>query len=66
MTLENKLNITDSTELARMEEKISKKKAVELFENEYLNQCEVGTFQMLAAIHKIGRASCRERVSSPV
>ena len=34
MTLENKLNITDSTELARMEEKISKKKAVELFENE--------------------------------
>ena len=52
MTLENKLNITDSTELARMEEKISKKKAVELFENEYLNQCEVGTFQMLAAIHK--------------
>ena len=52
MVLENKLNITDSTELARMEEKISKKKAVELFENEYLNQCEVGTFQMLAAIHK--------------
>lgn len=39
-------------ELARMEEKISKKKAVELFENEYLNQYEVGTFQMLAAIHK--------------
>ena len=52
MTLENKLNISDSTELARMEEKISKKKAVELFENEYLNQYEVGTFQMLAAIHK--------------
>lgn len=52
MTLENKLNITDSTELARMEEKISKKKAVELFGNEYLNQYGVGTFQMLAAIHK--------------
>lgn len=52
MTLENKLNITDSTELARMDEKISKKKAVKLFENEYLNQYEVGTFQMLAAIHK--------------
>ena len=52
MALDNKLNITDSTELARMEEKISKKKAVELFENEYLNQYEVGTFQMLAAIHK--------------
>ena len=29
MTLENKLNMTDSTELVRMEEKISKKKAVE-------------------------------------
>lgn len=35
-----------------MEEKISKKKAVELFENGYLDQYEAGTFQMLAAIHK--------------
>lgn len=35
-----------------MEEKISKKKAVELFENGYLDYYEVGTFQMLAAIHK--------------
>ena len=52
MALENKLNITDSTELARMEEKISKKKAVELFGNQYLNQYKPGTFQMLAAIHK--------------
>ena len=52
MALENKLNITDSTELARMEEKISKKKAVELFENQYLNQYKPRTFQMLAAIHK--------------
>ena len=34
MALENKLNIIDSTELARMEEKISKKKAVELFDIE--------------------------------
>ena len=33
MALENKLNIMDSIELARMEEKMSKKKAVELFEN---------------------------------
>ena len=32
MTLENKLHIIDSTELTRIEEKISKKKAVELFE----------------------------------
>lgn len=52
MALENRLNITDSTELARMEEKISKKKAVELFENGYLNNYEAGTFEMLAAIHK--------------
>lgn len=35
-----------------MEEKISKKKAVELFENGYLDNYEAGTFQMLAAIHK--------------
>ena len=52
MALNNKLNITDSTELARMEEKISKKKAVELFENGYLDNYEAGTFKMLAAIHK--------------
>ena len=52
MALENKLNITDSTELARMEEKISKKKAVELFENGYLDPYEAGSFKLLAAIHK--------------
>ena len=52
MALENKLNITDSTELARMEEKISKKKAVELFDNGYLDDYEAGTFAMLAASHK--------------
>ena len=52
MALENKLNISDSTELARVEEKISKKKAVELFENGYLDPYEAGSFQMLAAIHK--------------
>lgn len=52
MVLENRLNITDSTELVRTEEKISKKKAVELFENGYLDNYEAGTFQMLAAIHK--------------
>ena len=52
MALDNKLNITDPAELARMEEKISKKKAVELFENGYLDHYEAGTFEMLAAIHK--------------
>lgn len=52
MALENKLNISDSTELARVEEKISKKKAVELFENGYLDPYETGSFKMLAAIHQ--------------
>ncbi len=52
MTLENKLNIADPTELARMEEKISKKKAVELFENGFLDHYKAGTFAMLAAIHR--------------
>lgn len=52
MALENKFNITDSAELAKVEEKISKKKAVELFENGYLNRYKAGTFQMLAAIHE--------------
>lgn len=52
MALENKLAITDSAELARMEEKISKKKAVELFESGFLNTLEAGKFSSLAAIHK--------------
>lgn len=52
MALKNKFHITDSAELARMEEKISKKKAGELFENGYLDHYEAGTFRMLAAIHK--------------
>ena len=52
MALENKLGITDSAELARMEERISKAKALELFEKGLLNQFEVGTFQGLAQIHK--------------
>ena len=38
--LENKLGITDSTELARMEEKISKQKAVEMFENGFFETLE--------------------------
>lgn len=52
MTLKNKFGIKDSAELAKMEEKISKKRAVELFESGYLNAYEAGTFRMLAAIHK--------------
>ena len=52
MTLQNKLGITDSVELAKAEEKISKKRAIELFESGYLNNLEAGTFKLLAEIHK--------------
>ena len=52
MVLENKLGITDSSELARQEEKISKKKALELFEKGLLDSLEAGTFETLAKIHK--------------
>ena len=52
MALENKLGVIDSAELARMEERISKAKALELFETGLLDQFEVGTFQGLAQIHQ--------------
>lgn len=52
MLLENKLGITDAVELAREEERISKKKAVELFESGYLATLKPGTFDTLKAIHK--------------
>lgn len=52
MALENKLGITDSAELAREEEKISKKKAVWLFESGTLDTLPVGAFSALQAIHK--------------
>ena len=52
MTLENKLGITDSTELFRVEEKISKLKAIELFEDKVIYDLKVGTFESLAFIHK--------------
>lgn len=52
MILENKLGITDSAELARIEEKISKKKAIEMFESGDLDNLEAGTYKALAEIHK--------------
>ncbi|MCI8519076.1 MAG: cell filamentation protein Fic [Clostridia bacterium] len=52
MILENKLNITDQSELAREEERISKTRAKEMFETEYLNTLEPGTFETLKKIHK--------------
>ena len=52
MILENKLNITDPAELAREEERISKKKAKEMFEKGFLDKLEAGTFECLKQIHK--------------
>lgn len=52
MALENKLGITSSPELAEAEERISKKKALELFENGILDTLEAGTFSSLKSIHK--------------
>ena len=52
MILENKLNIIDPVELAREEEKISKKRAKKMFETGYLNTLEPGTFETLKNIHQ--------------
>jgi len=51
MILANKLNITDQIELARVEEKISKQKAKQLFDSGDIHKAEVGTFAGLAFIH---------------
>ena len=50
--LENKLGITDSTELARMEERISKQKALEMFESGFFETLEPGTYKSLATVYK--------------
>ena len=52
MALENKLGLTSSADLAREEERISKKKAVELFETGLLDTLPAGKFVTLQAIHK--------------
>ena len=52
MVLKNKLGITDSIKLAKVEEKITKLKAKQLFEKGELNSFEVGTFKGLSEIHK--------------
>lgn len=52
MALENKLGIKSSADLAREEEKISKKKALEMFETGYLDTLRAGTFETLSLIHK--------------
>ena len=52
MTLENKLNLESPAELAREEERTSKKRAVELFENGKLDQIKAGSFESLQKIHQ--------------
>lgn len=52
MVLENKLGITNSVELARLEEKISKSKAYKLFKTGILDRLKAGTFEALSQIHK--------------
>ena len=52
MVLENKLGITESAELARVEERISKTRALELFEKGILDSLEAGKFSSLSKIHK--------------
>ena len=52
MALENKLNIIDSAELARVEERISKKRAILLFESGYLHTLKGGTLDSLLEIHR--------------
>lgn len=51
MILDNKLNITDQIELAKVEERISKQKAKQLFDSGDIAKVEVGTFAGLAFIH---------------
>ena len=53
MALENKLGITDSSELAREEERISKKKAAELYDSGHLDTLTPGTYASLAEIHRL-------------
>lgn len=50
--LKNKLGIDNPIELAKEEEKITKMKALELFENNKLDEFEIGTFKGLSEIHK--------------
>lgn len=50
--LENKLGINNEVELARAEEKISKEKAIELYEKDILSSFEIGSFKGLSNIHK--------------
>ena len=51
--LENLLGLTDSADLAREEERISKQKALEMYESGFLDSLEPGTFKSLSEIHRV-------------
>lgn len=50
--LDNKLGITSDVDLAKEEEKITKIKAIELYDSGLINECEVGTYKGLSKIHE--------------
>ena len=52
MTIENKLGLTDSAALAREEERLSKKRAKELYDSGEINALTAGSFDTLARIHR--------------
>ena len=52
MVLENKLGLINSVDLAREEERISKKKAIEMFETGFFDKLDAGKFDSLSKIHK--------------
>ena len=52
MSLDNKLGISDSFKLANEEEKISKKKALEMFQTGFLDSLQAGSLEALIQIHK--------------
>ena len=52
MALDNKLGIKHSVELARVEEKVSKKKAIKMYETNFFDTLEAGTFKALSQIHQ--------------
>lgn len=52
MTLRNKFNLSDAIELARVEERLSKRRAIELWQSGELKNFQAGTFKTLAHIHR--------------
>ena len=52
MTIKNKLGLTDAIELAHTEERLTKKRALELYDGKILDQFPVGTFAGLKSIHR--------------